>query len=71
MMIMNNLEANLKELIIEGVRAGIPKAYLGYIYDVLNKTIPAITNAPTRNSVLRRTEPTPPYQYKTGERIER
>jgi hypothetical protein len=52
------LEELLDELILEAVRKGVPKAHLACIYDVKNKTIPAIQNAKT----IRR--------YKTGEKIE-
>jgi hypothetical protein len=58
---MNNLkllEELLDELVLEAVRKGVPKAHLACIYDVKNKTIPAIRNTTT----VRR--------YKTGEKIE-
>jgi hypothetical protein len=52
------LEELLDELVLEAVRTGVPKAHLACIYDVKNKTIPAIRNSKT----IRR--------YKTGEKIE-
>jgi hypothetical protein len=58
---MNNLkllEELLDELVLEAVRKGVPKAHLACIYDVKNKTIPAIRNTTTAR------------RYKTGEKIE-
>jgi hypothetical protein len=58
---MNNLkllEELLDDLVLEAVRKGVPKAHLACIYDVKNKTIPAIRNA----KLIRR--------YKTGEKVE-
>lgn len=58
MMNLNLLEELLDELVIEAVRAGVPKAHVAHIYDVKTKTIPAIRNA------------TPKRRYKTGEKVE-
>jgi|LauGreDrversion4_2_1035121.scaffolds.fasta_scaffold70623_6 hypothetical protein len=52
------LEELLDDLVLEAVRKGVPKAHLACIYDVKNKTIPAIRNS------------TPTRRYKTGEKIE-
>jgi hypothetical protein len=45
------LETLLDELVREAVRLGVPKAHLACIYDVKQKTIPAIEKGRSKKNV--------------------
>jgi hypothetical protein len=51
---VNKLEILLNHLIIEAVRCGLPKSQVANIYDVTNKTLPAIKAAHEREKDDRR-----------------
>ena len=48
---LNLLDEILDELVREAVRLGVPKAHLACIYDVKQKTIPAIKKGRGKKNV--------------------